>query len=146
MTGAPVIRPVGPDDYDAWLPLWAANNQGHVAKNVTKTTWERLTDPAGQIHGLGAWVDGALAGFVHAVIHPVTGHTRPACYMQDLYVDPAFRQRGIGRALVLALTDEAKHRRYARLYWLAEAGNEAAQALYASLGVRLDFTFHVMPL
>jgi ribosomal protein S18 acetylase RimI-like enzyme len=66
--------------------------------------------------------------------------------MQDLYVDPAQRQKGLGRALVLALTQQAKAHHYARLYWLAEADNDAAQALYASLGVKLDFTFHVMPL
>jgi ribosomal protein S18 acetylase RimI-like enzyme len=66
--------------------------------------------------------------------------------MQDLFIDPAHRQKGLGRALVLALTAYAKSQKYARLYWLAEAENEAAQALYASLGVKLDFTFHVMPL
>ncbi len=141
------IREFAAGDYDRWLPLWVANNQGHVAPGVTRNTWARIIDPDGEVHGLGAWTaDGTLAGFVHYVTHPVTGHINPACYMQDLFVDPAFRQRGVGRALVLDLAARARAAKYARLYWLAEAGNQAAQALYATLGVRLDFTFHVMPL
>jgi GNAT superfamily N-acetyltransferase len=66
--------------------------------------------------------------------------------MQDLYVDPAFRRRGIGAALVRAVADQGRAQGWARLYWLAEAANPAAQSLYRHIGVRLDFTFHVMPL
>ena len=75
----------------------------------------------------------------------MTGHLHPVCYMQDLFVAEEFRQQGIARALVAALADQAKRAGYARLYWLAEADNAAAQALYKTLGYKLDFTFHVLP-
>jgi ribosomal protein S18 acetylase RimI-like enzyme len=140
------IRPLEPNDYPAWLPLWLANNHGQCAEAITAETWRRLNDPASDVHGLAAFSDNRLAGFVHSVTHPVTGHINPACYMQDLFVDPAFRQQGIGRKLVEALAAQARTERYARLYWLAEAKNEAAQKLYRSLGIKLDFTFHVLPL
>lgn len=87
-----------------------------------------------------------MAGFVHYITHPVTGHIAPACYMQDLFVNTAFRRQGIARALVEALAKEAKAQNYARLYWLAETKNDAAQRLYKSLGLKLDFSFHVLPL
>ena len=147
MTGTkPIIKPLCPQDYEPWLPLWIVNNHGQVADDVTAATWDRLIcdDPA--VSGLGAWRDGRLAGFVHYIVHPVTGHVDPVCYMQDLFVAEDHRQQGIARALVLALAELARRAGYARLYWLAETDNAAAQALYKNLGYRLDFSFHVLPL
>lgn len=140
------IRPLLPDDFESWLTLWNANNQGHAKDDVTAETWRRINDPSSSVHGLGAFVDGKMAGFVHYITHPVTGHIAPACYMQDLFVNTAFRRQGIARALVEALAKEAKAQNYARLYWLAETKNDAAQRLYKSLGLKLDFSFHVLPL
>lgn len=140
------ISPIGRDDYGQWLPLWTANNLGSCDPAVTAQTWERLCDPGSPVGGFGAWDGGTMAGLLHYIVHPVTGHLRPACYMQDVFVDPAFRHRGIARALVEALAAEGGRERWARIYWLAERGNKAAQALYKTIGVKLDFTLHVLPL
>ena len=140
------IRPLSFDDFPEWLPLWNANNMGYSNEAVTTTTWGRLNDHSSPVNGLAAIHSGKMAGFVHFILHPVTGHIEPACYMQDLYVNEEFRQKGIGSALVKALTKEARTNKWARLYWLAEADNAAAQALYSKIGVKLDFTLHVMPL
>jgi RimJ/RimL family protein N-acetyltransferase len=35
---------------------------------------------------------------------------------------------------------------WARIYWLADGSNDAAQRLYKNLGVKLDFSLHIMPL
>lgn len=146
MSGAVEIRGLMPSDYGAWLPLWTTNNQGQVTDEVTAVTWDRLISADPAVSGLAAWRGEDLAGFVHAIVHPVTGHIAPVCYMQDLFVGEAFRKQGIARALVAALAGEARRLGYARLYWLAEADNAAAQALYTNLGYKLDFTFHVLPL
>jgi len=55
-------------------------------------------------------------------------------HLARILVDPAARGRGLGRALVLALLDEA-HRRGARIATLnVYRWNPVAQALYGSLG------------
>lgn len=141
-----VIRPLSADDFTGWLPLWDANNRGLVGEAVTTETWARLTGPGWPVHGLGAWIGGELAGILHYVLHPTTGNIKNVCYMQDLYVAPDHRRKGIGRALVLELAAIGKREGWARIYWLAESNNPAAQALYKTLGVRLDFTLHVLPL
>jgi ribosomal protein S18 acetylase RimI-like enzyme len=66
--------------------------------------------------------------------------------MQDLYIDPASRRKGMARALVVALASLGATEGWTRLYWLAESKNEAAQNLYRTLGLKLDFTMHVLPL
>lgn len=141
-----IIGKITRPNYDAWLPLWTANNMGSCDAAVTAQTWDRLCDPGSPVGGFGAWDGGTMAGLLHYVLHPVTGHLRPACYMQDVFVDPAFRGRGVARALVEALAAEGGRAGWARIYWLAERENAAAQALYRTIGVKLDFTLHVLPL
>jgi ribosomal protein S18 acetylase RimI-like enzyme len=67
-------------------------------------------------------------------------------YMQDLYVHPDHRRKGIARKLVTYLAALGTAQGWARIYWLAEGKNEAAQRLYETLGLKLDFTLHVLPL
>jgi len=144
--GLPVVGDIHEDDFKDWLRLWDGNNDGVHNDAVTKETWSRLLTPVFPVHGFVARVDGKMAGLMHYILHPVTGHIDPVCYMQDLYVDPAFRKRGVGRALVVHLAAIGQREGWARMYWLAEANNAAAQALYNDLGVKLDFTLHVLPL
>jgi ribosomal protein S18 acetylase RimI-like enzyme len=142
------IDDIKPGDGPAWRKLWDANNRGHINEAVAAQTWSRLIDPAFPVKGFVArdGESGDLAGLVHYVLHPVTGALAPACYMQDLYVDPACRQRGLAKALVARVAEQGRREGWTRLYWLAEGKNEAAQSLYRTVGVKLDFTFHMMPL
>jgi ribosomal protein S18 acetylase RimI-like enzyme len=137
------IRAIENRDFPDWLPLWDGNNLGIRDEAVTAETWARLTDPDFPVRGLVAEEDGKLVGLVHYIEHPTTGSLKNVCYMQDVYVDPARRRSGIARKLIRALEGAGKGR-WARIYWLAESENEAAQALYKALGVKLDFTLHMM--
>ncbi len=123
---------------------------GRRDEGVTTETWSRLVDPGSQVNGLcaiqgRAGQNDAMIGLVHYILHPTTGHVEPVCYMQDVFVDPAHRQKGIARKLVEHLAKTAKAEKWARIHWFAENNNEAAQALYKNLGVKLDFSLHVLP-
>jgi ribosomal protein S18 acetylase RimI-like enzyme len=141
-----IIDDIRADDREAWQRLWDANNLGHKNDAVSEETWRRLLDPASPVKGLVARLDEHIAGLVHYIIHPVTGHLEPVAYMQDLFVDPSFRRKGIARTLVLHLADLGRRKKWARIYWLAETKNSEAQALYRHMGVKLDFSLYVLPL
>lgn len=143
-----LITPLHPADYDQWLPLWLANMEHSVNADVTALTWQRLCDPAHTVKGLCArdTETGPIIGICHYVLHPTTGNLKPVCYMQDLFVSPDARRKGAGRKLVTYLAALGTTQKWARLYWLAESKNEAAQQLYQSLGLKLDFTLHILPL
>jgi GNAT superfamily N-acetyltransferase len=59
---------------------------------------------------------------------------RPGIYLEDLFVYPAFRGRGLGRALLVPLARLAVERGYGRMEWAVLDWNENAMRFYRSLG------------
>ncbi len=59
---------------------------------------------------------------------------RPGIYLEDLYVKPEFRGRGIGRAMLVYLAGLAKERNCGRLEWSVLNWNEPAIRLYRGVG------------
>jgi GNAT superfamily N-acetyltransferase len=61
---------------------------------------------------------------------------RPGLYLEDLFVRPAARGRGIGAALMSALARIAVERGYGRFEWSVLDWNAPALGFYARLGAR----------
>jgi GNAT superfamily N-acetyltransferase len=61
---------------------------------------------------------------------------RPGLYLEDLFVLPAWRGRGVGRALIVHLARIAVQRRCGRIEWSVLDWNEPAIRFYKSLGAR----------
>ncbi len=85
-----------------------------------------------------AWVDGAPAGF--ALLYPTYSSLRLGRWwvLNDLYVIPRYRRRGIGAGL---LRRAATHARRAEGIGLETARSNPARALYERLGWRKDRAF-----
>ncbi len=130
------IRPLVDNDYQRWLPLWQnylAFYHAVLADEVTQETWRRLTRRP-DMQALGAFDDaGRLLGFAHLVMHPNTWNIGECCYLEDLFVDPACRRKGIARKLIEAVYKAAEERNCNRVYWVTAEENQTAQALYDQL-------------
>lgn len=61
---------------------------------------------------------------------------RVGIYLEDLYVRPDHRGRGVGRALLAHLARTARDLDYARVDWSVLDWNEPALAFYRSIGAR----------
>ncbi|WEK49764.1 MAG: GNAT family N-acetyltransferase [Candidatus Kaistia colombiensis] len=137
-----VIRPLVAADHEAWRPLWQGYldfYQRTLAPEITDLTWARLNDPAEPMFALGAESDGRLVGFAHAVIHRSTWLAGHSCYLEDLFVSPASRSGGVGRALIEAVAQQAGVRGCDRLHWLTHADNTTARRLYDKVAAQLGF-------
>jgi GNAT superfamily N-acetyltransferase len=130
-----IVRPVRTTDRRAWTELWAgylAFYEASLAPEVTETTWRRLFDAGEPMQALVAADDtsGELLGFTHVVFHRGTWSIGDFCYLEDLFVAPHARNRGVARALIEAVYDLADQRGCERVYWLTHESNATARALY----------------
>ncbi|EGF89231.1 acetyltransferase GNAT family protein [Asticcacaulis biprosthecium C19] len=127
------IRAVTADDKAAWRPLWQAYldfyNQP-LPDAVTDLTFARFLDPEESMFMVVAHVDGAMVGFATYILHRSTWAKDGYCYLEDLYVDDKARGRGAARALIAAVTEDARSRGMGRLYWVTHDHNARARALY----------------
>ena len=84
-------------------------------------------------HLLVAYEHGAAAGFVTGVemVHPDKG---TEMFLYELGVDDRFRNRGIGTALVTALTEVARRAGCYGMWVLTDENNPAALRTYAAAG------------
>ena len=131
------IRPVTRADFDQWLALWEGYNAFYkrvgpaaVPMEVTQTTWARFFDGYEPMHALVAESEGRLVGLVHYVFHRNTVMLGPVCYLQDLFTDPALRGKGVGKALIEAVYEQAKAAGAPRVYWHTHETNHTAMKLY----------------
>lgn len=113
--------------------------------------FERLPSPTDEAaarfveHGFGArpWfetlvaeLDGALVAYALHFTTYSTFAMRPTLFLEDLFVLPHARRRGIATALMARLRALAVERGCGRFEWMVLDWNTGAQALYDRLGAR----------
>lgn len=81
-----------------------------------------------------AELDGAPAGFALFFHNFSTFLGRRGLYLEDLFVQPAFRGRGVGRALLSRMAAMAVERGCGRFEWSVLDWNESAIGFYESVG------------
>jgi len=81
---------------------------------------------------LAEW-DGAVAGFALWFFNYSTWQGRPGLYLEDLFVRPAHRGRGLGKALLVHLARTALAEGCGRFQWQVLDWNAPAIAFYEAL-------------
>lgn len=94
----------------------------------------RLADPQCVEQALVAESDGRIVGFAALRVAPCVFYDHPHGELTELYVEEAYRQRGIGRALVRLAEQLAQASGVSELFVLTGDANIAARQLYAALG------------
>jgi GNAT superfamily N-acetyltransferase len=90
--------------------------------------------PNPYFHCLIAELDGSPAGFAFYFFDYSTWLGAPGLYLEDLFVDPAFRGSGLGRALLERLAQIALERGCARMKWEVLDWNTPAIDFYRAMG------------
>jgi GNAT superfamily N-acetyltransferase len=90
--------------------------------------------PAAEV--LIAYADSAPAGFALYFQSFSTFTGRPGLYLEDLFVKPEFRRRGIGRLLLARLARIAVERGYGRMEWSVLNWNDTALRVYRAAGAQ----------
>jgi GNAT superfamily N-acetyltransferase len=132
-----LVRPIEQRDFPAWKPLWDGYNAFYGRKaeaalpaQVTEATWQRFFDSAEPVFALVAETEGNLVGLVQYLFHRSTTSIELTCYLQDLFTAPAERGRGVGRALIDGVCQEARRAGLKEVYWQTHESNRAGRVLY----------------
>lgn len=82
-----------------------------------------VVEVAGNVVGISIWF-----------LNYSTWIGKPGIYLEDLYIDPAFRGQGFGLALLKELARICVEREYERLQWWVLDWNQPSIEFYKSLG------------
>ncbi|MEI9812457.1 MAG: GNAT family N-acetyltransferase [Acidobacteriota bacterium] len=137
------IRPANAADVPVVLEMIRGLAEYEKLTHMVSATEESLRRtlfaerPAAEV--LLASVDGSVAGFALFFINYSTFLGKPGIYLEDLFVQPHARGRGVGFALLRELARIARDRDYGRVEWSVLDWNEPAIGFYKKVGaVPLD--------
>ena len=132
-----IRRAVPEDAADIIDMIHALAEFEHGANQCTVTETQISTALFGNspvVHGHVAEVDGEVAAMALWFLSFSTWDGVAGIYLEDLFVRPRFRRRGLARALLAALAGECLDNRYTRLSWAVLNWNSDAIALYDGIG------------
>ena len=134
------IRPARPDDAElVFAFIRELADYERLAHDVVASPDDiaaALFGPAPRVFcDIAEW-DGEAAGFALWFYNFSTFRGRHGLYLEDLYVRPAHRGRGVGKALLARLAQRCTEEGLARLDWAVLDWNAPSIAFYESLGAR----------
>jgi len=88
------------------------------------------------VHAHVAQVNGEVAAMALWFLNFSTWDGVAGIFVEDLFVRPGFRRRGLARALLAALAAECRDNGYTRLSWAVLHWNSGAIALYDEIGAQ----------
>ena len=143
------IRELKETDKDRWLELWAGYLEfykSNLSPEQTEFTWKRLINNEQKMYGFVAENETGVIGFTHCLFRPSTWTETDYCYLEDLFVDPNIRGKGVGRALMNRVVELAKEKNSKRVYWTTQEFNKTARVLYDSITSVSEFVQYRLPL
>jgi GNAT superfamily N-acetyltransferase len=132
------LRPAAPHDLPAIVGLIRELAEFEHLSHLVQTTAEKLHPhlfgPRPAAEALVGEVEGKVVGFALFFTNFSTFLAQPGLYLEDLYVQPAHRGRGLGKALLERLGALALERDCGRFEWSVLDWNANAIRFYERMG------------
>ncbi|HVJ08303.1 MAG TPA: GNAT family N-acetyltransferase [Acidisarcina sp.] len=134
------IRPATPEDAPEMLALIRGLAEYEREPHAVETTEADLLrdgfGPSPFFHAFVAIDENQTVGLALYFYNWSTWRGCPGIHLEDLFVQPAFRGRGIGKALLAAVAAVAVENGCARLQWDVLEWNQPAIDFYHSVGAK----------
>ena len=144
-----ILRELKESDKTKWLELWAGYLEFYkstISSDQTELTWKRLINNEQKMFGFVAEDENVVIGFTHCLFRPSTWTETDYCYLEDLFVDPNVRGKGVGRALINRVVELAKAKNSKRVYWTTQEFNKTARILYDSITPVSEYVQYRLPI
>jgi len=131
------IRPFRRGDAGGVIELVRALARYEKLKPPGASASRRLVRDVGRrVRVLVAEEGGKLVAYAIYLFAYSSFLARPTLYLEDIFVLPEQRHRGIGRRLFDALVREARRKGCGRMEWMALGWNKVARRFYGKLGAQ----------
>ncbi len=135
------IRPANPDDVADLFGLIKAlaeyEKLSHRVTGNVDSLQEHLFGTRPYAEAIVAEADSLIVGFALFFPNYSTFLTKPGIYLEDVFVLPAYRSQGIGKALLIYLGKLALERDVGRLEWSVLDWNQSAIDFYQTMGAKV---------
>ena len=135
-------------DKDAWRRLYVGYLNHYklvLSASQLDRVWGWLHDPESELESVVATAsDGRVVGLAHFrdVLSPSAANVDG--FLEDLFVDPEERGRGVADVLLVALRDLATTRGWSVLQWITADDNYRARAKYDKYAQRTSWVTYEM--
>jgi len=128
-----VIRKIQLKDKKHWEKLYKGYANFYKVEmndNILQTVWKWLNDSNHELKGLGYEINGKIVGLAHyrKLLSPLKG--RYIGYLDDIFVDPEYRGKKIGRKLLEKIKEISKSNGWNLIRWQTDEDNFTAKKLY----------------
>ncbi len=143
------IEQVSDSDQARWQELFIAYGDFYkvsLSQQTIDTTWGWIKNSDEDFWcAVARDESGAIVGFTqYQLMHRSLGGSK-VCYLSDLFVDPATRSGGVGRALIDYVIAQMAERGVTNVRWLTAEDNHTARKLYDSYQPVSGFVLYSVP-
>ncbi len=142
MAGALSARLAAAADRAAFEELWAgwqAHMGGRVPPEVTARSWAKIVTPASGLQAMLAFEGAEPMGFGVISRAPFAWTGDDIFYLQDLYVVPHGRGRGVGAALLTAIYAHGDAEGAPQVMWMVDEEDTELQGFYERHALRTPY-------
>ena len=140
-----MIRKIKPKDKEQWENLYkgyAKFYKVEMNKTILKTVWNWIHDKNHEVEGIVYEINNKIVGLAHYRKMPRPLRGQEIGFLDDLFVDPDYRRKGIGEIFLNHLKELSKSRGWNLVRWLTHDDNIKAKSLYDRVAEKTNWDLY----
>jgi ribosomal protein S18 acetylase RimI-like enzyme len=142
-----MVRKISIKDKENWKKLYkgyADFYKSTINDIIMDTVWSWLMDKNHEVKGIVYEIDGNLTALAHyrAMPRPLKG--KYIGFLDDLYVDPNYRNQKIGQKLMNEIKAISKSEKWDLVRWITHQDNTKAKSLYDKISKKTIWEVYEM--
>ena len=142
-----MIRKISIKDKENWKKLYkgyANFYKSPINGIILDTVWSWLMDKNHEVKGIVYEIDGKIIALAHyrAIPRPLKG--KYIGFLDDLYVDPAYRNQKVGHKLMNEIKVISRSEKWDLVRWITRQDNIKAKSLYDKISEKTNWDVYEM--
>jgi len=140
-----MIRELKSSDKKEWEKLFKGYGDFYktpINSEILISVWNWLFDKNHVVNGICYEIEGKIVGIAHYRTMPRPLKGGYIGFLDDLFVNPDFRGKKIGKKLIEALKNMAKSNNWQTIRWITHSDNKTAKKLYDKIANNTGFDLY----